>query len=193
MLIKCLKILGARYKFKGLKKIKSDGPVIFISNHQSMWDIPPFFWNYRSMRPKFIAKEELARFIPSISFNLKHGGSVAIDRKKPSEAVERIKAFAKRVRNHKYSICIFPEGTRSKDGRVKPFKLSGIEAILKEIPNATFVPVAIKNTRLIDNSGRFFKRLGVQVTFTQLAPRTISINSIESDLEAIRQEIAANI
>ena len=187
--MRALNLLGTRFKFVNFKKLPTENPIVFISNHQSMWDIPPLMWQFRKHRPKFVAKEELARFIPSVSFNINFGGSVAINRKKPQEAIRRIKEFALRIKNKNYSVCIFPEGTRSKDNSIKPFKLSGIEAILKEIPNAVFVPVAIKNTRAIDNAGKFIKRLGVKVTFTQLAPRKLTMENAAHELEKMRLEM----
>lgn len=189
VVMRSLNILGTKYIFKGIKKLPTQNPIVFISNHQSMWDIPPLMWKYRIHRPKFVAKKELARFIPSVSFNINFGGSVAINRKKPKEALKKIKEFALRIKKQNYSVCIFPEGTRSKDGSIKPFKFSGIEAILKEIPNAVFVPVAIKNTQKIDIKGKFYKRLGVNITFTQLAPRTITLENAKVELEKMRLEM----
>lgn len=188
-LMRSLIILGTRIRFINFKPLPKNVPVIIISNHQSMWDIPPIMWKFRKHHPKFIAKKELAKYIPSISYNLKYGGSVAIDRNNPDEAIEKIKSFAQYIKENNFSACIFPEGTRSRNGKIKPFKVSGTKALLSEIPNALFVPVAIKNTGKIDNSGRFLKRLGVRVSFTQLAPRTIFMENLNSALEQIRTEM----
>lgn len=188
-LMRCLNILGASYRFIGFKKLPTDQPIIFISNHQSMWDIPPLVWKFRKHRPKFVAKVELARFIPSISYNLRVGGSVTINRKDPESAISRIKTFAQNIRKNKYSICIFPEGKRNTDGEIQPFKTSGLETILKEIPDAKVVPVVIKNTNKIDIKGKFWKRIGIKISYVQLDPRSISLQNIQDDIEAIRQEM----
>lgn len=188
-LMRSLLILGTRIRFINFKPLPENVPVIIISNHQSMWDIPPIMWKFRKHHPKFIAKKELAKYIPSISYNLKYGGSVAIDRNNPEEAVNKIKAFAHFINENNFSACIFPEGTRSRNGEIKPFKISGIQALLSEIPNALIVPVAIKNTGKIDNSGRFLKRLGVRVSFTQLPARKITLKNINDELEQIRREM----
>lgn len=158
-----------------------------------MWDIPPLMWKFKRHHPKFIAKKELARFIPSVSFNVNFGGSVSIDRSEPQEAIELIKAFARRINENNFSICIFPEGTRSKDGEIKKFKKSGIETLLKEMPDSLFVPIAIKNTGKIDNNGKFFKRIGVQVTYYFLNPRKLTLENAEQQLETIRSEMTSAI
>lgn len=191
--MKSLLILGTVVKFKGFKKLPLDRPIIVLSNHQSMWDIPPLMWKFRRHHPKFIAKKELSRFIPSVSFNINFGGSIAIDRSKPKESIKTITAFAKRINEKKYAVCIFPEGTRSMNGEMKPFKKLGIETILKEMPNALFVPVAIKNTGKLDHKGKFLKRLGVKVTFSCLEPRKLTLENAESELAIMRDEMITAI
>src|SRR5699024_4853508 len=79
-LLRCLNILGTRFKIDIKAEIPEKVPVIIVSNHQSMWDIPPIIWHLRKYHPKFISKKALGKGIPSISFNLKYGGSVLIDR-----------------------------------------------------------------------------------------------------------------
>ena len=182
-------ILGATFKFVNFKTLPTHKPVIIIANHQSMWDIPPLIWKYRRNRLKFIAKKELAKGIPSISYNLKHAGSVTIDRKNPSESIELIRKFARELNNKKLAVCIFPEGSRSRNGKVKPFKTGGLKALIEQMPNALIVPIAISGTGKIDNHGSFLLNLGVKVTFTALKPRQINIECVESELDLIRSEI----
>ena len=192
-LTSCLYILGTRIKFKNFVSLPKNQPILIISNHQSMWDIPPVMWKIRKYIPKYIAKASLAKNIPSISYNLKYGGSVTIDRNDPPGSIKKINEFAKYIKENNYSICIYPEGTRSKDGSVKPFKISGINAILEVIPDILVVPIAIKDTYKIDNGGKFNKNLGVKVQFTMLEGRKIRIDNLEKDLEKIRQDIIAEI
>jgi len=91
MLIKALIILGAKVRFAGFEKFQVSKPLIIISNHQSLFDISPIVWGFRKHHAKFISKKELGHGIPSISYNLRKGGSVLIDRKDPRQAVEEIK------------------------------------------------------------------------------------------------------
>jgi 1-acyl-sn-glycerol-3-phosphate acyltransferase len=193
-LTKCLHILGTRIHFKGFDQVlKDDHPKLFISNHQSMWDISPVIWKLGKWRIKYIAKASLAKFIPSISYNLRRGGSLAIDRSDREGSVEKIKKFAQFIKEKNFSICIYPEGTRSRQGEVKPFKTAGIEAILKVIPDIQVVPIAIKNTGKIDNSGKFNKNIGVKAVFTMLPGRKLNLEHLSDELESIRQEIMVHV
>jgi len=188
-----LSILGTRFVYKGFKPLPLDKPVLIISNHQSMWDISPVIWKLRKKRTKYIAKASLARFIPSISYNLRYGGSLSIDRADKEGSIQRIGAFAAFIAEKKFAIVIYPEGTRSKDGTVQPFKSAGIAEILKVIPTIDVVPIAIKNTGKIDNEGKYLKRLGVKASFTMLTSRKLSLEHLETELEAVRQDIIREI
>ena len=72
-------LTGARYKVVGQPTLPTDRPVLIVSNHQSMYDIPMIMWECRKKEVGFVAKKELGRFIPSISFALRRLGSVLID------------------------------------------------------------------------------------------------------------------
>lgn len=182
-------ILGSTFKYIDYKQITTDKPLIVVANHQSMWDISPLIWKLRKNHLKFIAKKSLAKGIPSISYNLKHGGNVTIDRANSEESLEKIKAFAKNVNDHNWAVCIYPEGSRSKDGKVKPFKIGGLKTLIQEMPHANILPVAIKNTGLIDNKGKWYFNLNVRATFTFLKVRQIALVDIETEVEKMREEI----
>ncbi len=182
-------ILGAKYRFENFDKIEQDKPIIVIANHQSMWDIPALIWQFRNNHLKFIAKKELAKGIPSISYNLRYGGSVTIDRKNGEESIEKIRTFSHFIAEKNYGVCIFPEGSRSRDGQVKAFKIGGLKTLISEMPEALIVPVAIKGTGQMDNGGKFLKNIGVKVKFTMFKPTQINLENIEQDLEEIRLKI----
>ena len=80
-LMRCANILGTRFIFNNPHNISTDKPLIIVANHQSMYDISPIMWYMRKHHTKFISKKELGKGIPSVSYNLRHGGSVLIDRK----------------------------------------------------------------------------------------------------------------
>lgn len=178
------------YKYINFQKIPYDKPVLFISNHQSMWDIPPIMWKYRKNRPKFIAKKELGGIIPSVSFYLKYAKHLLIDRSKSEDALNKIKDFAENIDQDNCSIVIFPEGTRSKDGSVGYFKSKGVRVILEKFPDILVVPFAQHNTREIDNNGSFFKNLGIDIKIEMLPPRHLQIDQLEEQLEQLREEIS---
>ncbi|MEE4215371.1 MAG: 1-acyl-sn-glycerol-3-phosphate acyltransferase, partial [Bacteroidales bacterium] len=74
-LMRCTHLLGTSYTFKNMALLPGKGPAIIVANHQSMYDIPPIIWRLRKLHPKFVSKKELGRGIPSVSYNLRHGGS----------------------------------------------------------------------------------------------------------------------
>ena len=86
-LLKCLLIVGSKISFENPFILPKDRSIIFIANHQSTYDVPPIIWHFRKHNAKFVSKKELGKGIPSISFNLRHGGSVLIDRKNQKKAL----------------------------------------------------------------------------------------------------------
>jgi len=170
MLIRSLVILGARVRFFGFEKLPIDKPLIIIANHQSMFDIPPIVWGFRKQHVKFISKKELGHGIPSISYNLRKGGSVLIDRKDPRKAMEEIKNFGRRIEEKNFSAVIFPEGTRGRNGIVKRFKVGGISALLEVVPSALIVPFIIDGNYKLQENGSFPLGIGLKLCYTVLSP-----------------------
>lgn len=155
LVMRSLHLLGTTYSIKLPDYIPSNVPIIVASNHQSMWDIPPLIWFLRKVHPKFISKIELGRKIPTISYNLKYGGSVLIDRKNPQQAVKEIERIGKYIQQYKRGVVIFPEGTRSRNGVPKPFKRKGLEQLLHQAPDAWVLPVSISNSWKLQRFGMF--------------------------------------
>ncbi len=133
-----------RYRQLNTSPIPNDRPLLIVSNHQSMFDIPAIGWLLRKNHPKYVAKKSLEYGIPSISYNIREGGSVTIDRKDARQALQALEEFGKYIQDNKFAACIFPEGTRSKDGKLRPFKGLGLMKLLKTMPDALVVPVAIQ-------------------------------------------------
>jgi len=145
-LMRCLNLLGTRFYLSNPHIMPSEGPMIIVSNHQSTYDIPPIIWFFRKYHPKFISKESLGAGIPSVSYNLRHGGSVLINRKNPQSALIKIKSFAQQVQKKQWAAVIFPEGTRSRDGQPKKFYSNGLITLFDQIPDATVVALSINNS-----------------------------------------------
>ncbi|MFP9112908.1 lysophospholipid acyltransferase family protein [Flavobacterium sp. RHBU_3] len=172
-LVRSLWALGTTVKFEGVEKLPSGVPLIIVANHQSMYDIPPIIWFMRKFHPKFVSKKELGKGIPSVSYNLRHGGSVLIDRKDPKQAIPVIGGLGKYIEKNNRSAVIFPEGTRSKTGEPKRFSENGLKILCKYAPSAWIVPVSINNSWKIVRFGQFPLGIGNRLTFTVQEPFAI--------------------
>ncbi|CAH0996968.1 hypothetical protein EMA8858_03103 [Emticicia aquatica] len=149
-------LTGTTVKFRQMFDLPTNRPIIFIANHQSTFDIPAIYWFLRRYNPIFVSKIELAKGIPSISYNLHKSNAALIDRKDGKQAVSEILKLSKFIQDNNFSAVIFPEGTRSRSGIMKPFAPGGIAALAKKAPNALIVPIAIQGNNLFDpNKGLF--------------------------------------
>ena len=167
-------VFGTTYKVKGREALPQGVPIIFASNHQSLYDIILFVWFCRRWHPKFVSKVELGKGIPSVSYNLRHGGSVLIDRKDPKQSLPVIRSLGEYIEKNNRSAVIFPEGTRSKTGKPKEFAATGLKILCKAAPSAYVVPVTINNSWKIVKYGIFPLGLGNRLTFTVHEPIKVS-------------------
>lgn len=163
-------LLGSSVSFKNQFNLPTDRSIIFVANHQSMYDIPALIWFLRKYHAKFISKIELTKGIPSISYNLKYGGGANIDRKDNKQAIMEIIKLGRRMKENTWSTVIFPEGTRAKGGMVKTFQLGGVATLLKGVPDALIVPIAIENSWKIVQYGKFPLSFGEKLKWTVLEP-----------------------
>ncbi|WP_299272480.1 1-acyl-sn-glycerol-3-phosphate acyltransferase [uncultured Psychroserpens sp.] len=183
-LIHCLNVLGTRFTWDNQYKIPKNKPLLIVSNHQSMYDISPIMWYMRRHHVKFVAKKELGKGFPSVSYNLRHGGSVLIDRKNPRQALTAMKAFGKYIEETNRAAVIFPEGTRSKTGQPKPFKTRGLELLFREMPSALIVPITVNNSWKTLRYGKFPMGIGSHIKFKVHQP--IVLSEIDNHLELIK-------
>jgi 1-acyl-sn-glycerol-3-phosphate acyltransferase len=166
LLLKIGYVLFTNFKIVGRENIPPGVPIIFVANHQGMYDIIGLIWFLRKFHPKFVSKAELGKGIPSVSYNLRHGGSVLIDRKDSKQAVPVIKGLSEYIEKHNRSSVIFPEGTRSKTGKPKEFAQTGLKLLCKYAPSAYVVPVTVNNSWKFFRYGSFPYGLGNLITFT---------------------------
>lgn len=192
-LVRNTHLLGTTYNFIGREKLPKNVPLIIVANHQSLYDIPAIIWFMRAWHPKFISKKELGKGIPSVSYNLRVGGSALIDRKDPKQALPEIKKVAELVNKNNYSVVIFPEGTRSKNGIPKAFSINGLKMLHKFAPDAYFAPISISNSWKMQRYGQFPMGLGNRLTFEVHEPFKISDYSFEEIFEKTEQVIKNNI
>jgi 1-acyl-sn-glycerol-3-phosphate acyltransferase len=133
---------GIRVRVEGLERIRATPAAIYMSNHQSVIDIGaivlslPVSW-------RFVAKKELT-YIPFFGWALALSDQIVIDRGNRRRSVESLRRAAERVRAGA-NVIIFPEGTRSPDGSLQPFKSGGFHLALDaQVP---VVPVTVSGSR----------------------------------------------
>lgn len=189
LLVRCTNILGTTYHFKNIHKIPKNIPLIFVANHQSMYDIIGIIWYLRKFHPKFVSKKELGTGIPSVSYNLRNGGSVLIDRQDPKQAISKINGLSEYIEKNKRTAVIFPEGTRSKTGIPKEFAQSGLKFLCKYAPNAIVVPISINNSWKMVKFGAFPMGLGNKLEFIIHDPMAVSDFSFEEIIDKTEKTI----
>ena len=150
-------LFGARIKVtvKNPANLDPNRSYIYMSNHQSNFDIPVLL-AYLPVQFRWLAKVELFR-IPIFGFAMQRAGYISIDRSNRKSAILSLRRAAEIIRGG-VSVLIFPEGTRSLDGNIRPFKSGGfILAIDSGVP---IVPVIIHGTWPIMSKDRLRIRPG---------------------------------
>jgi len=142
--------------------LPAGGAYVYASNHQSLYDIPILFQAIpRQLR--IIAKASLGR-IPFLGWHLRLAGHLLVDRDKPGAGI--LKRMRRLVAEH-VSLIVFPEGTRSEDGRVGRFK-GGVFLLAIE-HGLPIVPVSVRGSRDVMRKGQVTVRPG-RVIVTIHAP-----------------------
>jgi len=132
---------GSSVEVIGLENIPKKGPVLFISNHQSNFDIP-LLLGHLGRPVGFLSKEEL-RKVPIVGRWMRHLNCVFMDRSNPRAALKSIGKAAETVKSGN-AMCVFPEGTRSGAGLIGEFKPGAFKIYTKT--KAALLPVAIEGT-----------------------------------------------
>lgn len=135
---------GSRVTVDGAEKLPEDRAVVIVANHQGYFDIPVLL-GYLPKPAAYIAKAGVRR-VPILGKLNALYGTVFIERGNPRAALRAIQEGVERVRSGQ-SLVIFPEGTRSPDGRVLPFKPGALKLAQKS--GAPIVPVTLVNTRSV--------------------------------------------
>ena len=159
---------GVEVSVRGLERVKRGETYVFISNHQSIYDIPVIFASL-PFQLRIIAKESLGRF-PFLGWHLVRAGHLLVDRRNPDRS--GILKRWHRLVSDRLSLIIFPEGTRSADGRVGRFK--GGSFLLALEAGLTIVPVTVSGTIHVMKKGRLMTcpgRVTLQVHEPVAAPR----------------------
>jgi 1-acyl-sn-glycerol-3-phosphate acyltransferase len=187
----CLAVAGVRLSVEGAELVPRDRPVILMGNHQSNFDIPVMF-QAAPVRFNWLAKEELFK-LPVFGPSLASAGYIPVNRNDGRDALRSLSRAAALVEAGT-NIAIFPEGTRSPDGDLIPFKRGGF--ILAEKAGVPIIPVSITDSREIQAPGRFLSiRPGrVRVRFGAPIPtRGGDAQQGAALVEQVRAAIAAGL
>ena len=155
----CVDVTGSQVEVVGLENVPTDRNVVYIGNHQGIFDIP-LLLGYIPYQKAFIAKIEILK-IPMISDWMKLMKCVFIARKNPRQSIEAMHQGIENVKNG-YSMVIFPEGTRSKGGPVKEFKPGSFKLAFQS--GADVVPVTIDGTWKLYEEHNKIKPANIKLT-----------------------------
>lgn len=151
-----LRLAGARVTVEGGENIDVNTPRIFVSNHQSYFDVFALM-AFLPGNARFVAKKSL-EYIPFFGQAMRAAGTVILDRNRPERAREELMHGARKNLTAIRGVVIFPEGTRSRDGSLGQFKLGGFMlAIQAQVP---IIPVAVTGSRDIMSADSFQVRPG---------------------------------
>jgi 1-acyl-sn-glycerol-3-phosphate acyltransferase len=143
-----LRTTGVTVESTGLERLNPQGTYVFVANHQSIYDIPVLFWTL-PQQLRIIAKESLGNF-PFIGWHLRRTGHMLVDRKRPDRT--KVFGWANQLMGNGLSLILFPEGTRSRDGRVARFKGGSFYLALEA--GLPVVPISIVGSRHVMLKGR---------------------------------------
>lgn len=146
---------GVSITLHGIEKLEKGRPYIFAANHQSQFDIFAL-QGYLDFDFRWLAKLELFK-IPVFGQAMRMAGYIPVDRAHSRKALKSLDEAARRIADGT-SVIIFPEGTRSPDGRLQPFKAGTMVLAIKA--GVPVVPVGISGTHAVLPKGKLFARSG---------------------------------
>jgi 1-acyl-sn-glycerol-3-phosphate acyltransferase len=184
---KCiLFVSGIRVKVKGIANVDPQKPCIFMSNHQGNFDIPVLL-GCLPFQFRWLAKAELFR-IPLFGRAMRDCGYISIDRFNRSSAFESLKRAAETIRGG-VNVMIFPEGTRSLDGKIRSFKKGGF--IMTIDAGVPIMPIVIQGTYSIMPKNRLLIRPGAVVL--EILEPVETCGYIRANKDALIEKVRNNI
>ncbi len=145
---------GVRVSVEGLDRLTPGATYVFVANHQSIYDIPVLFASV-PFQLRIIAKASLGRF-PFLGWHLRRSGHMLVDRRRPDR--HGILSWATSLPSRGLSLIVFPEGTRSRDGLVAPFKAGSFFPAVQT--GISIVPLSVVASRHVMKKGELTTRPG---------------------------------
>jgi 1-acyl-sn-glycerol-3-phosphate acyltransferase len=185
-----LLVSGVRVKVKGLEHLDRETPYIYMSNHQGSYDIFALL-SCLPVQFRWIAKKELFA-IPILGWAMGAANYISIDRSGRRRALKSIERAASKIKGG-VSVVIFPEGTRSRDGSIQPFKRGGFTLALKS--GVPIIPITINGSRDVMARDSMRVRPGeIRVSVDRAIQTTpFSLRERNVLMEKVRETIERNL
>jgi 1-acyl-sn-glycerol-3-phosphate acyltransferase len=178
-----------KVRVEGIEHLKGEGPYIFMSNHQGTYDIFALL-GHLPFQFRWLAKKELFS-IPFFGWVMAAAGYISIDREGTRKTVEAMNEAARKIREG-MSLLIFPEGSRSPDGSIQPFKKGGFTlAIKSKVP---IIPISISGSREVMPKEKFTSASGeIRIRIDHpIEIQNYSLKDRKSLMEKVSKTISKN-
>ena len=184
-------VLGIKIEVSGLERFDHKASYVFMPNHLSLLDGPMMVLVIPQNVRVIIKKSIFA--IPIIGWTMLHVGFVPVDRKGESGGKRSIEKASSLMRERGYSFLIYPEGTRSRDGKLQRFRRGGF--FLAIAGGAPIVPVTIKGTFELMPKGQFGSKRGtVSVEFhPPVSIEGYSAGNMDGLIERVRAAVSSGL
>ena len=185
------RILALKIEVQGLENIDPQKSYVFMANHLSFLDGPLLFYVIPQLVRVILKKSIFS--LPIVGPGMRFVGFIPVDRKRASGGKRSIDEAACLMKERGYSFLIFPEGTRSRTGRLQPFKRGGF--FLAIAAGAPIIPITIRGTFELMPKGRIFPRSGkISVIFHRPLETTDKTNDdIPHLIEEVSRAIASGL
>jgi 1-acyl-sn-glycerol-3-phosphate acyltransferase len=184
-------LLGVKVEMSGIERVDPKTAYVFMPNHLSFLDGPMMLMVIP--RPVRVIVKKSVFAIPVLGWAMLHVGFVPVDRKGESGGKKSIEKAARLMKERGYSFMIYPEGTRSLDGKLQRFRRGGF--FLAIAGGAPIVPVTIRGTFELMPKGQFGAKSGaVSVVFHPPVPVDgYSVGDMEGLIEKVREAIRSGL
>ncbi len=184
-------LLGVRVAASGLERLDRDTPYVLMSNHISFLDAP-LFVTVVDRPVRFVVKRFVFRF-PVLGLGMRFAGYVPLDKEGVGEGRKRIARAVDLIRTRGYSFLVYPEGTRSREGKLLPFRRGGFFLALDS--GAPIVPVSITGTyELMPRGSKRIRKGRVRIVIHEPVPVSgYSPETMPELMERVRAAIASSL
>jgi len=186
LLVFFMRLGGARFEFEG--EIEGGAPSVVIMNHQSVLDIPPIIHIIKKRLPRFVVRKKYTQGVPTVSQATRFIDCIPVDPKaERAAAVLALRRVAREGLGH--AVLVYPEGHRSRDGEVQPFRPAGLVALLSERPLPVWIIVNDGLWKLRTLRDTFFNLGSVRCKLKAIGPvmSPANVDDLPAFIEEQRQ------